>query len=162
MFTTKYRNLIINIRFFKLSKRLDTLMHNPISGAFNITKEAKIRSEEAQAIVDSTKDIIDDSENVRDRVEKMLEENQEEFNNKLTENQESLANLNEEVTELSNKITDINNMVRYVGNGTMKMQLLYLYNYRSRDVRKPVFGISDQVRHKPAYTVSNKGCKLEI
>ena len=84
------------------------------SGAFNITKEAQIRSQEAQAIVDGTKDTIDDSENVRSRVEKMLEENEEEFNRKLSENQDDLDDLNEEVTELSDKITDINMMVSIV------------------------------------------------
>ena len=31
--------------------------------------------------------------------------------------------------------------------------------YLSRDVRKPVFGVSDQVRHKPVCTVTEK---LEI
>ena len=32
----------------------------------------------------------------------------------------------------------------------------------SRDARKPVFGISDQVRHKPVCAVSENGKKLEI
>ena len=82
-----------------------------ITGAFNITKEAQIRSQEAQMIVDGTKDTIEDSENVRGRVEKMLEENEDEFNRRLNENQEAIDELNEEVTELSDKITDINNMV---------------------------------------------------
>ena len=29
--------------------------------------------------------------------------------------------------------------------------------YMSRDARKPVFGVSDQVRHKPACTVTKTG-----
>ena len=29
--------------------------------------------------------------------------------------------------------------------------------YMSRDVRKPVFGVSDQVRHKPACTATEDG-----
>ena len=29
-------------------------------------------------------------------------------------------------------------------------------------VRKPVFGISDQVRHKPGYTATEYGWRLEI
>ena len=32
----------------------------------------------------------------------------------------------------------------------------------SRDARKPVFGVSDQVRHKPVCAVSENGKKLEI
>ena len=32
----------------------------------------------------------------------------------------------------------------------------------SRDVRKPVFGVSDQVRHKPGCTATEDGWRLEI
>ena len=32
----------------------------------------------------------------------------------------------------------------------------------SRDARKPVLGVSDQVLHKPAGTVTEAGYKLEI
>ena len=32
----------------------------------------------------------------------------------------------------------------------------YTKDHMSRDARKPVFGVSDQVRHKPACTVSEK------
>ena len=32
----------------------------------------------------------------------------------------------------------------------------------SSDTRKPVFGVSDQLRHKPACTVTEKGYKLEL
>ena len=35
-------------------------------------------------------------------------------------------------------------------------------DFMEPDVRKPVFGISDQVRHKLACTVAEKGRKLEI
>ena len=40
-------------------------------------------------------------------------------------------------------------------------QMMDLY-YMSRVVRKPVFGVSDLVRRKPACTVSEGGKKLEI
>lgn len=95
----------------QLRNNASDIQSKDVEGAFNITKEAQIRSQEAQTIVDGTKDTIDDSENVRSRVEKMLEENEEEFNRKLSENQDDLDDLNEEVTELSDKITDINMMV---------------------------------------------------
>ena len=39
---------------------------------------------------------------------------------------------------------------------------LRLMNEMSRDARKPVFGVSDQVRHKPLCAVSEYGKKLEI
>ena len=32
-----------------------------------------------------------------------------------------------------------------------------LYQHLSRNARKPVFGVSDQVRHKPACTVTEAG-----
>ena len=38
----------------------------------------------------------------------------------------------------------------------------YPSNEMSRDARKPVFGVSDQVRHKPVCAVSENGKKLEI
>ena len=34
---------------------------------------------------------------------------------------------------------------------------IVLSNKLSRDARKPVFGVSDQVRHKPVYAVSENG-----
>ena len=34
-------------------------------------------------------------------------------------------------------------------------------NEMSREMRKPVFRISDQVRHKPDYTVTKDGMRLE-
>ena len=37
-----------------------------------------------------------------------------------------------------------------------------LYQYLSRDVTKPAFGVSDQVGHKPICTVIEAGYKLEI
>ena len=39
---------------------------------------------------------------------------------------------------------------------TVIMNLNASRNEVSRDVRKPVFGVSDQVRHKPACTSSEK------
>ena len=33
----------------------------------------------------------------------------------------------------------------------------YIIVYMSRDVRKPVFGVSDQVRHKPGCKVTDDG-----
>ena len=38
----------------------------------------------------------------------------------------------------------------------------YLYLYMSLVVRKPVFGVSDQVRHKPGCTTTEDGWRLEI
>ena len=37
-----------------------------------------------------------------------------------------------------------------------------VYNYMSLVVRKPVFEVSDQVRHKPACTATEDGERLEI
>ena len=38
----------------------------------------------------------------------------------------------------------------------VQLETLITDVYLSRDVRKPVFGVSDQVRHKPACTSSEK------
>ena len=37
-----------------------------------------------------------------------------------------------------------------------------LHRHMSRDVRKPVFGVSDQVRHKPGCTATEYGWRHEI
>ena len=42
------------------------------------------------------------------------------------------------------------------------VHLHYDFCKMSRDARKPVFGVSDQVRHKPVCAVSEYGKKLEI
>ena len=41
--------------------------------------------------------------------------------------------------------------------GPNSTQLNLFGNHMSSDARKPVFGVSDQVRHKPTCTVSEKG-----
>ena len=56
----------------------------------------------------------------------------------------------------------------YVSITISALRNVYSYCYalpdlkQSRDARKPVFGVSNQVRHKLACTVSGKGWKLEI
>ena len=40
--------------------------------------------------------------------------------------------------------------------GNKNAVLVAHHSYLSRDTRKPVFGVSDQVRHKPACTSSEK------
>ena len=37
-----------------------------------------------------------------------------------------------------------------------------LFSYMSRDARKPVFGVSDQVPHKPVCAATEESYKLEI
>ena len=39
---------------------------------------------------------------------------------------------------------------------TLRPATEYSVYHKSRDARKPVFGVSDQVRHKPACTSSEK------
>ena len=39
----------------------------------------------------------------------------------------------------------------------VKSLSLFCLLHMSRDARKPVFGVSDQVRHKPVYAVSENG-----
>lgn len=83
-----------------------------LAGAFNITREAQLRSQEAQQMVDGTNKYLQDSSNVRAQVETMLQNSMATFNESLERNQEALRDLNVEVEELSNKIQDINTMVR--------------------------------------------------
>ena len=40
--------------------------------------------------------------------------------------------------------------------------ILYMNRNMSLIVRKPVFGVSDQVRHKPGCTATEDGKRLEI
>ena len=47
----------------------------------------------------------------------------------------------------------------FLGGGN---QTLFIKLYMSHDVRKPVFVVSDQVRHKPGCTATQDGYKLEI
>ena len=82
-------------------------------GAFNITREAQRRSQEAQMTVDGTNRYIQESQNVRERVEKMLEDNMDDFNKTLQNNQNALKELDMDVMELSGKITEINTMVMH-------------------------------------------------
>ena len=42
------------------------------------------------------------------------------------------------------------------------IQMLSLQGHMSLVVRKPVFGVSDQVRHKPGCTTTEDGQRLEI
>ena len=41
-------------------------------------------------------------------------------------------------------------------------QVVGMLHYMSLVVRKPVFGVSDQVRHKPGCTATEDGQRLEI
>ena len=81
------------------------------TGAFNITKEAQLRSQRAQDIVDATKDSLTRSEGVRSQAEQLILDNMGDFNRSLTANQEALDKIDEEVMSLSGKVTDINMMV---------------------------------------------------
>lgn len=82
-------------------------------GAFNITREAQLRSQEAQQMVDGTNKYLQDSSNVRAQVENMLQNSMANFNDSLIRNQEALRELDAEVKDLSDKIQDINTKVRF-------------------------------------------------
>ena len=43
-----------------------------------------------------------------------------------------------------------------------KMSTSHVISYMSLVLRKPVFGVSDQVLHKPGCTATEDGWKLEI
>ena len=47
--------------------------------------------------------------------------------------------------------------VQHDGSSMRTRYLRKLTDYESRDARKPVFGVSDQVRHKPGCTVTEAG-----
>ena len=83
-----------------------------IVGAFNITREAQLRSQEAQLMVDGTNKYLQDSSNVRGQVENMLQNSMVDFNNSLELNQQALSDLDADVKVLSGKIVDINAKVR--------------------------------------------------
>ena len=83
-----------------------------MAGAFNITREAQLRSQDAQALVDGTAKYLADSAEVRGRVESLLEVSLRDFNASLDSNMEELRKLDADVIALSDKITDINTMVR--------------------------------------------------
>ncbi|KAK3579401.1 hypothetical protein CHS0354_029709 [Potamilus streckersoni] len=82
-----------------------------VEGAFNITKEAQVRSQEAQNMVNSTRDMIQQSEVTRQQAESLLNQNRGTFNQSLEENEKSLADVDNQVMDLSNRIAEINDMV---------------------------------------------------
>lgn len=101
----------LNVKAQQLRRNASDIQAQDVEGAFNITKEAQLRSREAQMIVDGTNRYIEESQEVRERVETMLEQNMADFNRSLEENEKALRDLDNEVIELSSKITDINTMV---------------------------------------------------
>jgi len=101
----------LNLKAQQLRRNASDIQAQDVEGAYNITKEAELRSAEAKMMVESSDKFVENSAEVRARVENMLEENIEAFNASLAENQNALDNLNEEVEGLSMKITEINSMV---------------------------------------------------
>ena len=57
--------------------------------------------------------------------------------------------------------TPLNNSSVVINSSPLKTYESTCTSFMSRDARNPVFGVSYQVPHKPACTVSEKGLKLE-
>ena len=83
-----------------------------VTGAFNITKEAEVRSREAQSLVDATAPLLAESERVRLHTEKLLSEKQSEFDAQVYRNRKALDSLDDGVVELTGKLSSINGLVR--------------------------------------------------
>ncbi|XP_052278966.1 laminin subunit beta-1-like [Dreissena polymorpha] len=101
----------LNRKAEQLRRNASDIQAQDVEGAFNITREAQLRSQDAQALVDGTAKYLADSAEVRGRVESLLEVSLRDFNASLDSNMEELRKLDADVIALSDKITDINTMV---------------------------------------------------
>ncbi|KAJ8301303.1 hypothetical protein KUTeg_020290 [Tegillarca granosa] len=95
----------------ELRQNATDIQARDVGGAFNLTRDAQMKSRQAQRIVDGTQGTLDNSASTRQQVEDMLAQNMDEFNRRIQENENNLNNIDNKVNGLGSQIADLNEMV---------------------------------------------------
>lgn len=83
-----------------------------ILGAYNITQEAKEKSEMAKNLVTGAEKMLKISKSVRNELDELISNRKDSFDKGLEENEKNLNGLDKKVAKLDDKLMDINEMVR--------------------------------------------------
>ena len=81
-------------------------------GAFNLTLDAKRRSEAAERQVGDAMGVVGYSEDTRDRVRDILNQRGDDFQRQYDENEDDLNDIENNLDSMKDRIQDLNNMVR--------------------------------------------------
>ena len=94
-----------------IKENMTALQEANVEGAFNLTRDAKRRSDTAALKVSSTVNIVGSSAIKRTDTEDMLNRFGAQYNQSFTYNEEGLAGLGRRLRDLEDKVPDINNLV---------------------------------------------------
>ncbi|XP_055926474.1 laminin subunit beta-1-like [Argiope bruennichi] len=94
-----------------LKSNATSLKEANVEGAFNITKEAKARSDAAERKVEDTRAVVHESEGHRRRTEKLLEKATNLYNQTYLDNEAALNKIAGKIFAIENEIPGLNNIV---------------------------------------------------
>ncbi|XP_071040425.1 laminin subunit beta-1 isoform X2 [Parasteatoda tepidariorum] len=94
-----------------LKDNATALQEANVEGAFNITKDAKLRSDNADNKVRDSRAVLQESEGHRRRTEKLLKDATNLYNQTYLENEAALMKIAGKINSIENAIPDLNNIV---------------------------------------------------
>lgn len=95
----------------RLNKSAQSIKERDFEGAYNITQEAKEKSEMAKNLVTGAEKMLKISKNVRTELDDLISNRKDSFDKGLEENEKNLNGLDKKVAKLDDKLMDINEMV---------------------------------------------------
>ncbi|XP_035224803.1 laminin subunit beta-1-like isoform X2 [Stegodyphus dumicola] len=94
-----------------LKSNATALQEANVEGAFNITKDAKVRSDKAESKVRDSRAVLHESEGHRRRTERLLERATDLYNQTFLENEAALMKISGKINMIEEEIPELNGLV---------------------------------------------------